>query len=194
VVALTLSISLLIPWFRLPVLGWEIPAPAWNRAGLACLVLAGFHLLRAVGGPPFRWLVRIATLPALYFWWVSPEWAKAWGARHLAPAQLKLAPLNNALARLGGDTLELYKPPLWKTLEPQTGWYVAGGTLILTLLLTSFDGPNRLTCSSCKGTFTEDDRFCGECGEALKGGPHCGHCGEELNPNDKFCRRCGTES
>ncbi len=35
-----------------------------------------------------------------------------------------------------------------------------------------------------------DGAFCPQCGTALKGG-HCVHCGAKLDPDAKFCTRCG---
>ena len=191
--AMLLGVSLCLPWFHLPILGWTVPAPAWNRAGLVCFALSGLLVIRAVAGWPFRWPVRIATPIALYYWWASLEAVKTWGAKNLAPAQLKLAAVNQTLSRLGGESVTVYEPALWRSLEPQHGWHLAGLSLFLIGLLSVLDGPRSLLCSACQTKAKESDHFCHCCGHTLTISPGCRNCGGKPHPQDTFCRHCGSK-
>jgi hypothetical protein len=186
-----LFMAVCVPWFDIPVLGWQVPAPAFNRAGLACIALACVLLIRSIGGTIFRWGVRAGLLPSIYYWWHSLAEVKAWGAEYLATAQLKLSPVNQMLARMGTETITLYNAPEWRALEPTHGWYGAGGVLFFVLLLTAFDGTVKRHCLSCKAQTRENDSFCGGCGKALDSVPKCRNCGAGTESEDDFCRRCG---
>ncbi|MFA5504323.1 MAG: zinc ribbon domain-containing protein [Vulcanimicrobiota bacterium] len=185
-----LAVSVFLPWFHLPILGLSIPTPAWGKAGVACLAAASTLFLRALGGSALRWLVRPALIPAAYFWWTSLEQMQAWGARSLAPAQLKLATVNQGLGSLGGEPITLYEPALWRGLEPSYGWQVAGAILVLSALFTLFDGPRMPHCGSCNKRGREGDSFCFQCGQAFSEQPVCSNCGQTAIEGDAFCRHC----
>lgn len=193
ILATALTVAVCLPWFFLPILGWSIPVPAWSRAGAACLALAATLLLRTVGGYKFRWAIRLALLPSIYFWLTSAEAVKMWGAQHLGPAQLKLAKVNAALSTMGTETISLYEAPLWRNLEPQLGWHLTGVVFLATMLLTLMDGPVRRVCPCCQQEAWADDRFCRACGESLTESAGCPNCGSERDPSDKFCHSCGHE-
>ena len=181
-----------MPWFELPILGLTVPTPAWNKGGVACLILASILYLRAIGGLPVRWLVRPAVLPAAYFWWQSVDQMKAWGARNLAPAQLKLSAVNSAMTKFGGERVNLYEPALWKGLKPSYGWKAAGILLLFTAVVTLLDGPRTPKCGACGKKGAEGDSFCFHCGKALAEAVVCRNCGEKLRQGDSFCRKCAT--
>lgn len=188
-----LTVSVCLPWFQLPILGWQIPTPGWSRAGLACLLFASLFLFRMLTGYWARWLLRAAILPSLYFWFKAPAGVKAWAAYNLAPTQLKLAPVNQALSSLGGETISLYEPVLWRALQPQFGWYLAGASLGLALLYTLLDGPICRKCLGCAAELNSEDAFCASCGTVVGSWCGCTNCGHRGESTDRFCRRCGQE-
>lgn len=190
---MVLGVAICLPWFQLPILGWTIPAPAWNKAGLACFALSGVLVMRTVAGWFFRWPVRMVTPVAFYYWWESLEAVKTWGAKHLAPAQLKLAPVNQTLSTLGGEGVTVYEPALWRSLEPQYGWHLAGLSLLSIGLLTAFDGPRSVVCSACQAKAKETDNFCHACGDTLTTSVGCRNCGGKPLVQDAYCRHCGDK-
>lgn len=190
--ATALGLTVFLPWFELPLLGWSVPAPAWNRAGLSFLLLTGLLMLRVVGGYPFRWVVRLALVPALLSWWKAPELVREWGGQTLAPLQLRLNAVNQTLSSLGAETITVYEPALWRTLAPGWGWKVAGLTLVAISLLTFFDGARRPTCSACRAETGETDHHCYACGESLGKLRYCSNCGSPETQGDTYCRCCGT--
>lgn len=189
---LSLVVSVCLPWVYLPVLGQEVPTPAWNWAGLACAVAGLFNFLRAVVGQFARWLVRISLIPAAYLWWGSLQAFKVWGAHTFGPAQIKMATVNSALARLGVEPVTLYDALAWKRLEPAFGWYACGASLILAALLTLLDGPRFRNCPACRCRTKSTDAFCPDCGTSVSQEPVCTNCGTPAATTDKFCRSCGS--
>lgn len=185
-----LAISVVLPWFELPILGYMLPAPAWSKAGIACFVLAALLFLRAVLGAPLRWLVRPALIPSVYLWWNSVQATRAWGAETLAPAQIKLVSVNRTLTTLGGDDIRLYDPALWKNLEPSFGWKFAGVVLFSIGVATLLDGSFRRKCQSCGTKGRDQDSFCCKCGQSLTQATVCGNCGETARDGDNYCRHC----
>lgn len=175
-------------------MGWSVPAPAWNRAGFFLLLLVLSHTLRAAGGGLFRWFVRLSLLPATYYWWTSRQAVENWGIKTFGPVQLKLSGVNAALSRLGVEPVELFVAREWRSLEPQFGWYLAGGGLFLTLLGAVLDRSDVDRCSDCEAMVEEGDRFCRQCGRALTSKRLCSSCASELCAEDRFCRRCGRDS
>lgn len=194
VLGTALAVSVFIPWFELPILGLSVPTPAWNKGGVACLVLASILYLRALGGFPLRWLVRLTVLPTAYFWWQSVEQMKSWGVKNLAPAQLKLSTVNSAMTKLGAERVTLYEPSLWKSLEPSYGWKAAGFLLLVTAVVTVLDGPRIRKCQSCGQKGRGGDSFCFQCGMALTDARLCGNCGGALQAGDSFCRHCAASA
>ena len=188
-----LLLSLCLPWFELPILGWSVPAPAWNKAGLASATLSVFLFLRGVGGWKVRWMVRLALIPAAYCWWTSLVEVKAWGARHLGSAQLEFSSINSTLAKLGVETITIYDASKWRALQPTFGWYAAGLCMLLIALVTSLDGPRRRACSECTLPAQDSDRFCHGCGQTLQSSLGCRNCGAFMQDEDRFCRLCGAE-
>jgi hypothetical protein len=156
------------------------------------MVIASMLFLRAIGGWPIRWLIRVSLPPAIYFWWFSVDTMKAWGAENLAPAQLKLSTVNSALAKLGGTPVTLYEPALWKGLEPSWGWKAAGVTLLLTALFTVVDGPRISKCAGCGEKGRDGDSFCHKCGESLAEIQACTNCGHRVQKDDVHCGRCSA--
>ena len=189
--AVALTIVLLLPWFKIPLLAWAIPVPAWSRAGLVCLAVSAVLALRALAGLPWRWLVRGLLPFALYEWWRSPEEMMVWGTRTFGPVQLKLSALNAALSKFGVDPVQLYEPSAWKELQPGLGWYAAGGVLAAASLFAVLDGPRIRNCAQCQAPAREEDGFCHQCGEALQVLTRCGNCARPAEIEDKFCRDCG---
>ena len=144
--AFALPLTLCLPWFYIPLLTWSFPLPAWNRAGVICLVVSMTLFARFLGGAKFRWPLRVFTSMALFFWWGSLASVKAWGASHLGAAQLGLSKFNMALATLGAETVSLYNASKWKQLSPAIGWYLTGALLISTLLFSLWDKQALKTC------------------------------------------------
>tara|TARA_B100000029_G_scaffold446172_1_gene467133 strand:- start:44 stop:622 length:579 start_codon:yes stop_codon:yes gene_type:complete len=63
----------------------------------------------------------------------------------------------------------------------------------LERVLEDGDEGGLLFCPQC-GTFARSgDRFCRECGDALKREPTCQACRRVCNAEDKFCGHCGGE-
>lgn len=191
--AAALVVAVCLPWFELPLFGWKVPTPAWNRAGLACFVAACGLALRGVAGAGARWLVRALLPVAGYYWWTSLSLTRDWAAQSLGPIQLKLSPVNQALSKLGAEPVSVYEPSAWKALVPGPGWYASGAILLLSLLLTLLDGPWKRKCGTCQALVVEGDGFCHQCGEALSGTAKCGNCANRMKPDDKFCRACGQK-
>lgn len=183
--------SVILPWFKLPVLGWGVPAPAWNRTGLLLLALAACQLSRALGWSGAKWMVRLVCLPALYLWWGSEEVFRHWGTATLAPLQLKLAALNDVLGKFSVEAVEIFEPRLWKQLETGPGWYLAGGTLVCSLLLSAFDRVKVSSCPACALKVAATDCHCPGCGHKFRDFQGCSKCGRHPQAGDKFCRDCG---
>jgi len=59
---------------------------------------------------------------------------------------------------------------------------------VATPQATTSVGP---TCSSCGSALQPDDVFCRKCGTRLVSSA-CASCGASLLPDDAFCRKCGT--
>ncbi len=182
-----------MPWFHLPVLGWSVPAPAWNSLGLGLLVLGGLHLLRSLNLSAAAWLIRLLLPWALYRWWQSEEVCRLWGKAALAPLQMRLSPLNTALSSLGAREIEVFEASLWRELAPGLGWKFAGVSLLIALLLTIFDWPSRTRCPECRSKVLPEDPFCHGCGQHFPDVPGCVGCGRKPYSQDKFCRSCGRE-
>ena len=157
---------------------------------MGCLIVASFLYLRAIGGYPIRWLVRVAVPPALYFWWFSLEEMRSWGTQNLAPAQLKLSTVNGTLSKLGGTPVTIYEPALWRSLEPSWGWKAAGVCLALTALFAVLDGPRIPKCGSCGASGRDGESFCHECGEGFGPIHGCKNCGHKPGKGDSYCGRC----
>ena len=188
-----LTIAVCLPWAQLPLFGVEIPALALNRAGLAGLLLSFSLTFRALGGEMFRWVVRVALIPAGYFWYTALTSIKTWGMKTIGPLQLKLAGMNSGLAKMGMEPLEIYDAHAWKTLEPTRAWYMMGACLVLSALITIFDRRSTLICSRCFAGGQETDAFCHSCGTAFEPEKTCSHCGGSKSQGDEFCRRCGRK-
>lgn len=188
-----LCASVALPWFHLPVLGWSVPAPAWNGLGLALFILGGLHILRSLNLTAVAWLIRPILPWAIYRWWHSEEVFRLWGKATLAPLQMRLAPLNLALSSLGGKEMELFEAPLWRELAPGWGWTLAGVSLVLALVLTLLDWPSRTRCPDCKVKVQPEDPFCNGCGHRFPDVPGCTGCGRTPHHGDKHCRSCGRE-
>lgn len=185
--------ALTLPWFKLPVLGWSIPTPAWNRTGLVLLALAACHFTRGLGWGVMRWPVRLAVFPAAYLWWGSEDAFRQWGTGTLAPLQLKLSSFNRLLAKFNLETLDIFEPRLWKQLDTGPGWYLAGATLVATLVLTSLDRVQVSVCPSCSTKNQAKDCHCHVCGHKFKDFKGCSRCGRTPAKGDKYCRDCGQE-
>lgn len=174
-------------------MGWEVPAPAWNRSGFFLFLVVLSLLLRSLGGGVFRWAIRLTLIPAAYYWWGSKEALQTWGVKTFGPIQLKFSSVNVALSHLGVEPVELFVARRWKELEPQFGWYLAGVVLALTLVGTLLDQPDLTRCLDCGSGVDDRDRFCGKCGGSLVPSRLCSECAEEIVEGDGFCRRCGAE-
>lgn len=186
--------GLCLPWYQVPILGLQFPAFAWNKAGLAGLVLLFSLALRTLMGPTMRWAVRVSIIPAAYFWWTSLDALQAWGMRQFGPLQLKLASLNSAISKVGGEPLEVFDVMAWKTLEPNRAFYLMGGSLALVAVLTLLDRSAKRECPTCTKKCQWEDAFCHGCGKAFEEVNGCRNCGENLGREDKFCRSCGREA
>lgn len=190
--AFSLFISVLLPWYSLPLLGWSVPTPAWNSLGLVLMVLAGMHLLRALSVPGTAWAIRFLLPWGCYGWWTSEELFRAWGKSTLAPVQLKVSGLNTALSHLGVEPLSLFDPVLWREMEAGWGAKLAGVSLLLALLITAVDRPLRSRCPHCDATVSPEDPCCHGCGHRFPEVPACGQCGRAPLSGDRFCRGCGS--
>lgn len=189
--SVALALSVCLPWYRLPIMGWDVPAPPWNVAGLTLFVLSGLLFLRGVAGAWFRWAVRAAWLPSVYLWWQSLESTRTWGIKTLAPLQLKLSGLNVALGQLGAPEVEIFRVQAWKSLAPAFGWHLAGGCLTATLIFTLIDAAHMGKCGGCGARVSPEDSFCHACGQAQRDGPRCSRCARAVKKEDAFCRDCG---
>lgn len=191
--AFAVVIATALPWYYLPVMGWEVPAPPWNRTGLALLVLGSSLALRGVAGSWVRWLVRPLLLVAATMWWHDPAEIRNWGIKSLGPLQIKLSALNVALDQFGVDGVEFFKIQAWKTLEPGWGWYSAGVILLVTGAITALDrGPN-YQCPDCRVMVGGQDYFCHGCGKGLTEANLCLGCAQPVNEKDVHCRKCGRK-
>jgi len=52
----------------------------------------------------------------------------------------------------------------------------------------------RATCPGCGAPLASNNKFCPECGAAIKASRHCTQCGAELPVGAKFCAECGAKS
>lgn len=190
-ISMALALSVCLPWYRLPIMGWEVPAPPWNIAGLTLLVLSGLLFLRGLAGAWFRWAVRAAWLPSVYLWWQSLESTRTWGIKTLAPLQLKISGLNMALGQMGLAEVEIFRVQAWKSLTPSIGWYLAGGCLVAILVFTLMDAAYSGKCRGCGARVSPEDGFCHACGQAQGDVPRCSRCARPVEKKDAFCRDCG---
>lgn len=185
--------SVALPWFDLPVLGWSVPAPAWNRTGLLLLALSAAQMTRSLGWRFGKWLVRILVFPIGYYWWGSEAAFLKWGTGTLAPIQLKLVAINGILSKFSVDSIDVFEARHWKNLEAGPGWYLTGATLALTLALTALDHYQPSRCSKCRARVGDSDAHCCQCGHKVREVKGCPECGRFPEPRDKFCRDCGQE-
>jgi hypothetical protein len=190
-VGFALAVSVALPWFSLPLFGWAVPVPAWNGLGLGLLLLAGFHVLRALSFPGMAWAIRLMLPWAGYRWWGSEELFRHWGKHTFAPLQLRLSGLNQALSTVGADPVTVFDPVLWREVAPGLGWKLAGISLLLALVITALDLPVRSRCPSCRSRVGPDDRCCHGCGASFPDVPGCLGCGRRPHKGDGFCRSCG---
>jgi hypothetical protein len=201
-----LCVSVALPWFSMPMLGLSVPVPAWNVLGLGLLVLGGLHLLRALELPATPWAIRLLWPWVAYRWWWSEQMFRDWAKSTLVPVQLKFSGLNAALERLGFEPISFYDPVLWRELTLGWGYQVAGGSLLLALLLTLFDGgaaglrasapgggtPATSRCPDCEVPVEPQDACCHGCGQSFQGRIGCSGCGRIPLPGDRYCRSCGV--
>ncbi len=193
-VGFLLCLSVVLPWFHAPVMGWSLPVPAWNNLGLLLLVLGNLHFLRAVGVPGIQWGIRILLPWAIYRWWAAEEAFKLWGKQILGPAQLKLVEVNQVLTTVQLEPVTVFDPTKWRELDPGLGWQVAGVSLALALLVTCFEKSPISKCSNCSNKVSGDDPNCHHCGHRLHESPTCPRCFRSLQKGDRFCRGCGHET
>lgn len=190
---ITLGLSVVLPWFGLPLWGGVIPIPAWNFLGLGLIVLAGLHGLRALGVPGASWGVRGVWPWVFYHWWQSERAFRLWGKTTLAPLQLKLSGVNQALATVGIEPVSVFDPVAWRVLAPGIGWKLAGVSLVLALIVTALDWPVRRRCLDCQVVVSPWDRCCHGCGHVFTDVPGCLSCGRVPVDGDHFCRACGKD-
>lgn len=188
-----LCVSVALPWFSLPLLGWSVPTPAWNTLGLGLLVLGNLHILRALRLPGVSWAIRLMLPWALYRWWGSAELFRDWGKSVLVPMQLKLSGVNETLDTLGLERLSVYDPVLWREVVPGWGYKLAGASLALAVLVTLLDQPMRTRCPACRSVVSPEDPCCHGCGQRFPDVPGCMQCGRTPQKGDRFCRSCGRE-
>ena len=188
-----LCVSVALPWFSLPLLGWAVPTPAWNALGLALLLLGACQLLRALNLPGMPWAVRLLLPWTLWRWWTAEELFRQWGKQTFAPLQLRLSGVNQALSTVGAEPISVFDPTLWRDVEPGLGWKLAGVSLFLSLIVTLFDQPVRTRCSACQARISPEDRCCHGCGQQFPQVPGCLQCGRKPEKDDKHCRSCGRE-
>jgi hypothetical protein len=188
----SLCVSVGLPWFELPLLGWSVPTPAWNALGLGLLALGNLHVLRALNMPGMSWGIRLLLPWVIYRWWGSQQQFRDWGKATLAPVQLKLSGVNDTLSTLGLDGVSIYDPVLWRDVQPGWGYTVAGASLLMAILVTAIDQPPRTRCPSCRAVISPEDPCCHGCGKSFPEIPGCRQCGRPPQKNDRFCRSCGT--
>jgi hypothetical protein len=176
------------------MLGWSVPTPAWNLLGLGLLLLGNLHVLRALNLPGMSWGIRILLPWCIYKWWDSQELFREWGKATLAPMQLKLSGVNEALDTLGLDRFSIYDPVLWREVVPGWGYKLAGASLLFALLVTLVDQPARTRCPSCRAVISPEDPCCHGCGCRFPEVPGCQQCGRTPQKGDRFCRSCGLAS
>ncbi len=187
-----LALGVCLPWYRLPVAGWHLPAPAWNQVGLLRLVTVFLLLGRALGWSSLRWGVRL-TLPFGWFgWWTAEQSFRTWGATYIAPLQLRLAEVNSLLAKFNMSGVDLYEPALWRQLEPSWGWGLVGLGLLLISVQTLGDRSAVQICPGCRFKAPLGNCFCACCGHRFRPFLGCTRCAKVPLPNDRFCRACGT--
>lgn len=171
--------------------GHSIPAPAWNALGLALLFLAALHLFRGLNLAGSAWAIRLVLPWALYRWWTVEESYRLWGKAILTDWQLRLAPMNSALSRLGFEGVTLFEVAEWQSMPPGWGWKLAGVSLILAVLVSLLDWPIRTRCAGCGVKVRPEDPFCHGCGIRFPEVPGCARCGRVPTKGDRFCRLCG---
>lgn len=188
----SLCVAVVLPWFRLPLLGWTVPTPAWNALGVGLLVLGNLHMLRALNLPGTAWAIRLLLPWALYRWWGSQELFREWGKATFVPMQLKLSGINETLDTLGVDRVTVYDPVLWREIVPGLGYQLAGFSLLLAAVVTAIDFPVRTRCPDCRSVISPEDPCCHGCGRRFPEVPGCQQCGRSPQKGDKFCRSCGN--
>lgn len=187
-----LCVSALLPFFSLPLFGWSVPAPAWNALGLSLLVLGGLHVLRALNLWGTPWAIRLLLPWTIYRWWVGPEVFREWAKATLVPVQSRLMGLNDALARVGIESVTVYDPASWQVILPGWGYWLAGRCLMLAVLVTLLDYVPRGRCPDCRSQVAAEDPCCHGCGRRFPEVPGCFQCGRTPRGGDRFCRSCGT--
>ena len=193
-VSFCLVVSATLPWFELPVFGWQVPVPAWNRVGLSILILSGICLVRGLGFSFVRWPARLVLPLAAYGWWTSPEAMRDWGVSLFAPLQLKFSSINSALSHLNVEPITVFESQLWRELSTGPGFALAGLSFAALLLVTAFDHPKQRKCSACQSRVQLEDRNCHSCGALVSIGDGCRGCGKHVSKSDKHCRHCGQEN
>lgn len=192
--SICLGVSVALPWFELPLFGWQVPVPAWNKVGLAILLLSAISLVRGVGFAFMRWPLRVLLPLAAYGWWLSPAETRNWGVSLFAPLQMKFSSLNSALSQLGLEPFTVFESQLWRELNQGPGYTLAGVSFGVLLLVTALDHPKTRRCGNCQAKAKLTDKNCHACGSLIAFENGCRGCGHQLGRGDQYCRQCGEKA
>lgn len=203
--AITLCVSPVLPWLKLEVMGMHFTLPGflWHGAGLWAVGAA--ILLLAIS----RWrrapvCIFLLLLLGADWLWQDAEHIYTRGDIFLAQWQIKLAPLNDMLAKVNLSTLDIYRRSTPSERMGSGLYFAAAGWAgilsgwILGLVLEVRLGSGLLSvltgsprCRECGFSVGAGLRFCPGCGMNRTRKPGCRRCGEELGSGYQFCGHCG---
>ena len=203
--AIAVCLSPFLPWLKLEVMGMHFTLPGflWHGAGLwavgAALLL--LTLSRWRRAPMF---VLLLILLGADWLWQDAEHIYTRGDIFLAQWQLKLAPLNDMLAKVNLSTLDVYRRSTPFERMGMGLYFAASGLAavfsgwLLGMVLEVRLGSSVLSvltgsprCRACGFSVGTSMRFCPGCGMNRTREPACRRCGEELEASFRFCGHCG---
>lgn len=186
--ALALMLAPFLPWAQARVLGIPLGLPGAFLHGALCLALGLLVALAYLVGlrSPALGVGASLVSAAVTGWDLNLILHRT--EYVLRRLQLSLAELNNVLAQLNLQPIDLYTHEATPWGHVGVGVWVALGGCAVVLAGAGLEAAGR-RCRGCGYRLNDAMIFCPGCGKGPENG--CSNCGKRLRSGYRFCPGCG---